>query len=195
MSKTIGLKYILIGDTGVGKSSLMNQYLDNKFDPYEKTTIGINFGMKRIKSKDKDLKCEIKIWDLTGNIRFKNIIKIYYNDANCALVVFDLSNRETFDNLNHWFESIKANCNKNPTILLVGNFSDKNRQVSYKEAIEKANSNGAIYIETSCSTNMYVDDVFKISSTICLNKLETKQGGLSYKSDTDKSYRYSYWCF
>ena len=115
-------KYIIIGDPTVGKSCLLLQFLEGKFKLDSETTIGVEFGSKIIDLDDKKIK--LQIWDTAGQEVFKSITRSYYRGSIAAILVYDITNRQSFNNLNKWMEETKTYSNEKLTILLIGNKSD-----------------------------------------------------------------------
>lgn len=153
-------KYIIIGDSGVGKSCLLLQFTDKRFEPLHDLTIGVEFGARMVSIDNKNVK--LQIWDTAGQESFRSITRSYYRGACGALLVYDVTRRETFGHLQSWLEDAKANSNTAITIMLIGNKSDLDakRQVSYKEGEEFAKANGLVFMETSAKTAANVDEAF-----------------------------------
>ena len=116
-------KYIIIGDSGVGKSCLLLQFLENSFKPNHEATIGVEFGTKVI-SIDNGLSVKLQVWDTAGQDAFKSITRSYYRNAAGALVVYDITNRNSFINVQKWLEEARTNGNREMVLALVGNKSD-----------------------------------------------------------------------
>lgn len=95
-------KIVVIGDSGVGKTNLVSKFIDNSFHLDEKPTIGVEFSSKTVHINSQDIRCQI--WDTAGQERFRALTKAYYNGAVGALVVFDLTNSKTFENITKWIE-------------------------------------------------------------------------------------------
>jgi len=130
-------KVILVGDSGVGKTNILNRYTKNEFNFDSKTTIGVEFGSKIFNVKDHNVK--IQIWDTAGQERYRSITNAYYKGSKGAIIVFDLSRRETFDHVERWYEDINKNGDKDISVILVGNKSDlENRAVTKEDAEHKA---------------------------------------------------------
>ena len=149
-------KTVLVGDTGVGKTSIAEKFVDNEFNNNFETTIGVDFKAKIVESND--LKFKIQIWDTAGQEKFRSITKTYYRCADAIIVIFDLSNPDSF-NLQGWINQIKI-LNENATIFLVGNKSDLNKEVTTEKALELANSNNINYIECSAKTSQNINKLF-----------------------------------
>jgi len=144
------IKIVLLGDAGVGKSNIVSRFLKNVHMIDMTNTIGVEFVIKNVNINDKTYK--IQLWDTAGQERFKSIIKSYYRYAHGIILVYDITNRTSFDNINNWLNDIQINCgNPSVQLLLVGNKIDleKDRQISYKEGLCYAKSKSLDFIETS----------------------------------------------
>eukprot|EP00616_Rhizochromulina_sp_CCMP1243_P010003 CAMPEP_0118998332 /NCGR_PEP_ID=MMETSP1173-20130426/63020_1 /TAXON_ID=1034831 /ORGANISM="Rhizochromulina marina cf, Strain CCMP1243" /LENGTH=211 /DNA_ID=CAMNT_0006949823 /DNA_START=35 /DNA_END=670 /DNA_ORIENTATION=+ len=153
-------KYIIIGDTGVGKSCLLLQFTDKRFQPVHDLTIGVEFGARMVNIDNRQIK--LQIWDTAGQESFRSITRSYYRGAAGALLVYDISRRDTFNHLTRWLEEAKQNSNPNMVIMLIGNKSDLDhrRQVTYKEGEQFAEQNGLVFLETSAKTAANVEQAF-----------------------------------
>jgi len=160
MSYNYLFKYIIIGDTGVGKSCLLLQFTDKRFQPVHDLTIGVEFGARMITIDGKQIK--LQIWDTAGQESFRSITRSYYRGAAGALLVYDITRRETFNHLTCWLEDARQHSNSNMTIMLIGNKSDleHKRAVSKEEGEQFAKENGLIFIETSAKTAANVEEAF-----------------------------------
>jgi len=152
-------KYIIIGDTGVGKSCLLLQFTDKRFQPVHDLTIGVEFGARMVNIDSKQIK--LQIWDTAGQESFRSITRSYYRGAAGALLVYDITRRTTFNHLSRWLEEAKQNSNPNMVIMLIGNKSDLDhrREVSYQEGEQFAAQNGLIFLETSAKSAANVEQV------------------------------------
>jgi len=160
MSYNYLFKYIIIGDTGVGKSCLLLQFTDKRFQPVHDLTIGVEFGARMINIDGKQIK--LQIWDTAGQESFRSITRSYYRGAAGAMLVYDITRRETFNHLACWLEDARQHSNSNMTIMLIGNKSDleHKRAVSHEEGEQFAKENGLIFIETSAKTAANVEEAF-----------------------------------
>jgi len=160
MSYSYLFKYIIIGDTGVGKSCLLLQFTDKRFQPVHDLTIGVEFGARMINIENKPIK--LQIWDTAGQESFRSITRSYYRGAAGALLVYDITRRETFSHLTRWLEEARQNSHQNMVIMLIGNKSDleHRRQVSREEGESFAQENGLVFLETSAKTAANVEAAF-----------------------------------
>ena len=171
-------KYIVIGDSGVGKSCLLLQFTDKRFEAMHDLTIGVEFGARVITLGDQEVK--LQIWDTAGQESFRSITRSYYRGACGALLVFDVTNRESFEHLQGWLDDARANCNTPITVMLVGNKCDleSKRQVSKEEASAFAREMDLVYIETSAKTAHNVDEAFTGTAKSIMDKVT--RGELDY---------------
>jgi small GTP-binding protein len=131
-------KVVLIGDSGVGKSNILTRYLKDEFSLNTKTTVGVEFGTKKLEVDE--LKVKAQIWDTAGQERYKSITSAYYKGSKGALLVYDITKRSTFENVDRWLEEFRRNCDADISIILVGNKCDleKDREVTIEEAQKKS---------------------------------------------------------
>jgi len=142
-------KLILIGDSSVGKSNILSKYLKNEFDENSRATVGVEFGTKNILINGKKIK--IQIWDTAGEERYRSITSAYYKGAKGAFIVYDITRKTTFDNIDKWISDLKLNGDKNICIIILGNKSDliEQRQVQEKDGMKKAEMFKTAFLETS----------------------------------------------
>mmetsp|Transcript_65723 Transcript_65723/g.80436 ORF Transcript_65723/g.80436 Transcript_65723/m.80436 type:complete len:208 (+) Transcript_65723:92-715(+) len=154
------LKVVMVGDSGVGKSSLLKRFANRDFTGDYISTIGVDFEIKTLEIDGKTVK--LQIWDTAGQERFQNITTSYYRGAHCIILVYDITQLETFEHVHKWHRQIQEHSNSNVQILLVGNKSDlgDNRQVPYEDAEEMANQLGVSVFETSAKDATNVDQAF-----------------------------------
>ncbi|XP_050935249.1 ras-related protein RABB1b-like [Cucumis melo] len=174
-------KYILIGNTWVGKSYLMSQFLRKKFEPVHEVTVGAEFGVRTLTLHDKIIK--LHIWDTAGQEAFKSITRSYYRGAIGALLVYDVTRRETFSNLKSWLDDVRELAHPDISIMVVGNKVDKNgrREVTKEEGQHFAEQNGLLFLETSAKTSQNVYEAFSIIANNILDKIELGVLDLSNK--------------
>mmetsp|Transcript_39300 Transcript_39300/g.113675 ORF Transcript_39300/g.113675 Transcript_39300/m.113675 type:complete len:212 (-) Transcript_39300:124-759(-) len=153
-------KVVLIGDSGVGKSNLLSRFTRDEFNLESKSTIGVEFATKSITTNGKVIKAQI--WDTAGQERYRAITSAYYRGAVGALLVYDLSKRVTFENLERWLQELRDHADANIVIMLVGNKGDLRhlRAVGQDEALAFAEKHGLACIETSALESTNVETAF-----------------------------------
>ncbi len=154
-------KIIIIGESGVGKSGIFSRFTRNYFDLDTKATLGVEFFSKSLKIKGKSIKAQV--WDTAGQERFRALTKSYYKGAAGVLLVFDITNRDSFKNLDKWIEEVREHGEKDHVSILIGNKCDleSQRAISTQEAMDLAKEYGLVYIETSAKENKNVADAFE----------------------------------
>ncbi|KAL4367331.1 hypothetical protein GQ457_05G008770 [Hibiscus cannabinus] len=164
MKRRTLLKVIVLGDGGVGKTSLMNQYVYNKFNPLYKATIGADFVTKELQIDDKLV--TLQIWDTAGQERFQSLGSAFYRGADCCVLVFDVNIQRSFEMLSNWHEEfLKQADPSNPEsfpFVVIGNKIDLDcRMVPEEKARDWCASRGNIpYFETSAKEGYNVDEAF-----------------------------------
>ena len=157
------LSFILIGDSTVGKTCFLTRYFKNQFNETFLSTIGIDKEIKHVKVGNDSYK--MTLWDTAGQERFKCLPKKYYQNADGVLLLFDVTNEETFNNVSNWMKDVKENSNKDGkesdiALYLIGNKIDKPDRVIQRETAEtQAKSLGMKYFEVSCKINMNIPEV------------------------------------
>ena len=173
-------KIILIGNSGVGKSSILHRYMKRTFDSNYKVTIGVDFFMKSLTINEQMVK--IQIWDTAGQEKYKSMVSSYYRGAHVALIVFDLTSHASFEALPSWVEIFFKNGPEQKNTILIGNKKDlvEERQVSQEEVELFSQTNNMIYFETSAKDGDNIDYVFSYTAEKLLefykrNKEELKK--------------------
>ena len=156
-------KIILLGDSGVGKSSLLSRYMDEGFIMNKPCTINADFKIKNIKV-DQSSTAQITIWDTCGQERYRAITRQYFKDAHGIILVYDVADKRSFSDLDIWIEEIKKNTiKKDLSIILVGNKIDlKFRYITSEEAKNFADNNNLMYCETSSKEGLNVEQAFEM---------------------------------
>ena len=155
-------KLVLIGDSFVGKTNIMSKYLKNEFHEDSKATVGVEFGSRQFNIEGHVVKAQI--WDTAGQERYKAITSAYYKGAKGAFIVYDITRKESFDNVTKWAEQLKSTADKNLTIIIIGNKTDleDQRQVKTEEGQNKANELESAFIETSAASGSNLDKAFEM---------------------------------
>uniref|UniRef100_A0AC34GT21 Ras-related protein Rab-18 n=1 Tax=Panagrolaimus sp. ES5 TaxID=591445 RepID=A0AC34GT21_9BILA len=185
------LKILIIGESGVGKSSLMLRFVDDTFDPEISATIGVDFRVTTINIDNNFVK--LAIWDTAGQERFRTLTPSYYRGGQGIICVYDVSSRASFDKLGHWIAELDTYCTKSDAVkMLVGNKIDvEGRVVTREEGLQFAKKHKMLFIEASAKTREGVQFAFeelieKILQTPGL--WEASQGGnvnLKRQRETD----------
>ena len=167
-------KVVFIGDSSVGKTSIINQYLYNSCSPEHSPTIGIDFFLKVIEEGEKSVR--IQIWDTAGQEKFRALIPSYIRNSTVAILVYDITNRTSFDNIQKWRQNIIDT--SDPHLILVGNKIDldSEREITKEEGELYAKQINADFIETSARTPIGITDLFGIVADLPLpviNESET----------------------
>ena len=154
-------KILTIGESLVGKTSILRRYVDNKFERHHLATIGIDYQTKTLKIKDKEIK--LKIWDTAGQERYRNIANHAYKGADGIILVYDITDELSFSKISDWMEQINSNLSRNEIgIILIGNKSDiKERAVDKIKGEEKAKEYGIDYYETSALNGNGIKEAFE----------------------------------
>eukprot|EP01017_Pseudomicrothorax_dubius_P049374 TRINITY_DN9171_c0_g1_i1.p1 TRINITY_DN9171_c0_g1~~TRINITY_DN9171_c0_g1_i1.p1 ORF type:complete len:257 (-),score=56.26 TRINITY_DN9171_c0_g1_i1:152-922(-) len=159
---TVGLakyKVIFLGDQGVGKTSIINRYISNTFDPRIHSTVGVDFISKTLTINDRNVK--LHLWDTAGQERFHSLIPSYIRDSSIAVIVYDITNAVSFANVRKWCEEVRQH-RESAVISIVGNKSDieDKRVVSTEELIQRGRELDAVVIELSAKTGSNVSELF-----------------------------------
>jgi Ras-related protein Rab-2A len=154
------LKFIIIGDSSVGKSNLMLQFTEKKFEPNHDITIGVEFGYKMI-SKDNNV-YKLSIWDTAGQEAFNSLTRLFYRNSVGCLLVYDITNRNTYNTIQKRLDDLKENV-EDISIILIGNKNDlvNNRQVPKEEAELFAKDNNILFFETSAKLGTNVNQAYQ----------------------------------
>ena len=148
----------------------MSQYIRKEFSLNTKSTVGVEFGAKIIKIENKMIKAQI--WDTAGEERYRSVTNAYYKGAKGAFVVYDITNKLSFESVEKWIQDLKINSDHNITLLLIGNKKDleDKREVSKEDGEEKAKTFGLGFIETSACTGENIDKAFETMLKEVFNK-------------------------
>mmetsp|Transcript_4397 Transcript_4397/g.7248 ORF Transcript_4397/g.7248 Transcript_4397/m.7248 type:complete len:213 (-) Transcript_4397:601-1239(-) len=175
-------KLVFLGDQSVGKTSIITRFMYDKFDNQYQATIGIDFLSKTMYLEDRTVR--LQLWDTAGQERFRSLIPSYIRDSSVAVVVFDVTNRQSFLNTVRWISEVRTERGSDVIIFLVGNKTDllDKRQVSIEEGDAKAREHSVNFIETSAKAGLNVKALFrKIAAALpgmeSLNQPKPDQAG------------------
>ena len=158
MGQKIKIKLIVLGDEFSGKSSILHRYKNKEFILNNSSTIGVDFVTSTINHNNNEY--TLHIWDTSGQEKFNSIIISYYRNIAVAIIVFDLSNIQSFNNIKKWFNNIDYYCNKDITIKLIGNKCDQNINVNQRDINLLCRDYNIDYFEVSAKDNINIDSLF-----------------------------------
>ncbi|KAK4720960.1 hypothetical protein R3W88_011193 [Solanum pinnatisectum] len=167
-------KVVLIGDSAVGKSQILARFARNEFSLDSKATIGVEFQTRTLVIQHKSVKAQI--WDTAGQERYRAVTSAYYRGAVGAMLVYDITKRQTFDHIPRWLEELRAHADRNIVIILIGNKTDlkDQRAVPTEDAKEFAQKEGLFFLETSAMEATNVEDAFSTVLTEIFNIVNKK---------------------
>lgn len=154
-------KLVFLGDQSVGKTSIITRFMYDKFDNSYQATIGIDFLSKTMYLEDRTVR--LQLWDTAGQERFRSLIPSYIRDSSVAVIVYDVSNRQSFLNTARWVEEVRTERGNDVIVMLVGNKTDlvDKRQVSIEEGDAKAKELQVMFIETSSKAGFNIKALFR----------------------------------
>ncbi|EMC94310.1 hypothetical protein BAUCODRAFT_544119 [Baudoinia panamericana UAMH 10762] len=176
-------KLVLLGESAVGKSSLVLRFVKDQFDDYRESTIGAAFLTQTI-ALDDQTTVKFEIWDTAGQERYKSLAPMYYRNANCAVVVYDITQAASLDKAKSWVKELQRQANENIIIALAGNKLDLAESDPSKRAIEKADAEayareaGLLFFETSAKTSENVKELFTAIAKKLPIEQASQRGGM-----------------
>ncbi len=155
------VKLLLIGDSGVGKSCMLLQFVNKEFTESFLSTIGIDFKVCTVKLKD-ETRVKLQIWDTAGQERFRSITRAYYKGSHALIIVYDVTDRGSFNDVHNWIRNVDDNCNKNICAIIIGNKCDlaDSRQVTFEEGKALADHYNVKFYETSAKNGLNIENLF-----------------------------------
>jgi Ras-related protein Rab-6A len=154
-------KLVFLGDQSVGKTSVITRFMYDSYDSTYQATIGIDFLSKTMHLEDRTVR--LQLWDTAGQERFRSLIPSYIRDSSVAVVVYDVTNRKSFENVSKWIDDVRTERGQNVIVVLVGNKTDleEERQVTAVEAEARAQELDVMWIETSAKTGHNIKGLFR----------------------------------
>jgi Ras-related protein Rab-1A len=179
------LKLLIVGNSGVGKSCLLVRFADDIYQENYISTIGVDFKIKSLEIEEKNVK--LQIWDTAGQDRFRNITASYYRGAAGIMLVYDISEPDSFNNLNSWLIEVEKNASKDVNKILVGNKCDleDRRKISFEQGKEFAETHGMKFLETSAKSAHNVEDAFVNMTKEIIKSMLEKDKNRKSKSEGD----------
>jgi small GTP-binding protein len=180
INKICQFKVVLLGESAVGKSSLVLRFVKREFHEFQESTIGAAFLTQTIQIDDTTVKFEI--WDTAGQERYHSLAPMYYRGAQAALIVYDITSKDSFLKAQNWVRELQRQASSNIVIALVGNKLDlaSSRAVDHNEAKMFADENNLLFMETSAKTAVNVAEVFTAIAT----KLPKNENDLAQRQQT-----------
>ena len=155
------IKIALLGNEGVGKTSIISQFMDNRYNAKTNTTVGAMFINKELTIDGK--KIDLQIWDTAGQERFRTIASIYFRDAHGIILVYDVTARKSYDDLTFWYNEIYAKCEKSVVVTVIGNKSDMpDNQVTLEEASKYSQGHKSKHLLCSAKTGQNIEAAFEV---------------------------------
>ncbi|MHA1836168.1 MAG: Rab family GTPase [Candidatus Odinarchaeia archaeon] len=161
LPSTYRFKVLLLGDSAVGKTTLVNRFIQGKFSSDYKMTIGVDIMSKNINLNGNEV--VLSIWDIAGQDRFRSFRSVFYRGASGALLIFDLTRTSSFENLTNWIDELHSYTKVGIPKIIIGNKLDlvNMRMVKKEDGIKLAQQYNSMYLETSAKTGEGVDEAFK----------------------------------
>ena len=171
-------KLILIGDSGVGKTNILGRYIKDEFSNSSKPTVGVEFYSKPITFNNNKIK--LQIWDTAGQERYRSVTRAYYKGSKGAFVVYDITNKNSFENVDKWIGDLKENGDDNVCIVLIGNKNDleNDRKIEKEDVKKKAEMYKVLFCETSALNNQNIEQAFNVMvEEMCNRNIKNKEKG------------------
>ena len=168
-------KIVMIGDSGVGKSCILLRFADDKFNENFYATIGVDFRFKNVMVDDKSVK--LQIWDTAGQERFKTITSAYYRGADGIIIVYDITDRNSFAHIKDWLDDVNKYTDDNPLKIIVGNKIDliKDKQINNNDMKTMTAQTGIEIIECSAKDSIKINELMEIMTKKLIEKKKTKE--------------------
>lgn len=181
-------KLVLLGNSNVGKSAILLRYVNNEFASEPAPTVGASFTTKRLPQTDGSV-IKLELWDTAGQERYRSLTPMYYKDAAAAVVVYDVSNFESFDGAKEWVQEVKIHANSEALMVLVGNKIDKERTVTPAEVASFVQESDLMHYEMSAKTGEGVIETFADIASQLYSVVQTPKTSLSLKSNKEQTSR------
>ena len=180
-------KLVFLGDVGVGKTSIIKQFMSESFDSTYSATVGIDFLSKNMHLGDRTIR--LQLWDTAGQERFRSLIPNYIRESAAAIVVFDICEEKTFESIERWVEDVRAERGQEAALIVVGNKIDQPEARVVDFAVAEAKSKGlnVAYIETSAKTGENVKKLFKTIAGMLPIEESVKEKGIVVQREEDRS--------
>ncbi|CAD5125065.1 DgyrCDS13306 [Dimorphilus gyrociliatus] len=182
--KAFNFKVVLLGEGAVGKTSLVIRYIEDKFNDKHVSTLQAHFSTKKVNIDN--TRVNLAIWDTAGQERFHALGPIYYRDSNGAVLVYDITDEDSFQRVKNWVKELRKTLKDEVSLAIVGNKMDleKSRVVPLQDAEDYSKSVGAKHYQTSAKTNKGIDDMFRDLSKRMVEQAKNKPAATPTSSRT-----------
>ena len=181
------IKVVLLGESGVGKTSIISQFTVNKFDPHRETSLSAQFTTKTLDFPDLGQSIKFDMWDTVGQEKYRSLAKIFYKDAKVIIFVYDITREFSFQSIkNYWYKETRENWDGTPILAIVGNKIDlySEIKVSNNEGMAFAEEIGAIFQTTSAASNSGITNLFEnIGKTYLVPGFDYRSGDKKAQED------------
>ena len=185
--KPESIKVVLLGESGVGKTSIISQFTVNKFDPHRETSLSAQFASKTLDFPDLGQSIKFDIWDTVGQEKYRSLAKIFYKDAKVIIFVYDITREFSFESIkNYWYKETRENWDGTPILAIVGNKIDlySEVKVSNNDGMAFAEEIGAIFQTTSAASNSGITNLFEnIGKTYLVPGFDYRSGDKKAQED------------
>jgi small GTP-binding protein len=184
-------KILLLGDSSVGKTCFLMRYTDNTFQDIHMSTIGLDYKLKNVQLENGKM-VKIQVWDTAGQDRFRSITKNYYKGAHGIILIYDVTEQKSFDNVKNWMAQIKEEVSERVSIVLVGNKIDDedNRKISTEQGESMAKDYEIMFFECSAKTGQNIDEIFNnLVKKVVENFSKSSDSGQKLKNKKKKGKR------
>lgn len=175
VTQNFTFKYVVVGDSGVGKSCLVDQFTQRRFQAAHLTTIGVNLAEVTRSLRIYEAEVKIQVWDTAGMEVYRSLTTAYYRNTAVTILVYDVTRRRTFDSLSRWLNDIREACNnRHMIVMIIGNKVDleKDREVTRQEGQQFASQNKLFFLETSAKIQETVEKVFFLTARVYYEKID-----------------------
>ena len=182
---------VMLGETGVGKTSIVQRFVAEKYNDNNNPTIGASFISKSYIIPNTNLSMKFQIWDTAGQEKYKSLASMYYRDAHAAIIVYDITNKSSYDAIKNWVSELKSSSNKDIFIVIVGNKADlvHKEEIDVVTSKEYSDSISALFKQTSAKENMGIEDLFISLGTKLSNmnvKIQKPSDAIQLNNDSNQ---------
>ena len=193
VEELLKLKLIVVGNQGSGKSCILNRFINDSFDENYQATIGLDFHSKNVTIHNQDIR--LILYDTAGQEKFRSLIPMYIREAQIILLIYDITNKESFDSIPKWLKEISDIKNDDIILVLIGNKIDleKERVISFEEGKKFADENKFLFQEVSAKSGQNIENLFEVQIYEAVyNKFKSEFDKREYNGNNDDGYKENY---